>query len=217
MTIKEQLTQLYRERSKDFKHIIETFPEDDLAGPFLMSPNELYQHQPIRLLIVGQQTNGWSYDFDDIGKQMANYEEFNLGIYYYSSPFWNITRKLELALGNVEYSCAWTNLNKYDLDSKRPFGNFEKEISKFDSILIDEIKILKPDACIFFTGPSFDLRIKSLFNGIVFEKIENWDMKQLCRIIHEILPELTFRTHHPKSLRIRYLEEKFIEYIRMLV
>ena len=214
MTINKQLKQIYQSRINDFKQIVKRFPDDDLAGPILMSPNDLYANQPKRLLIDGQQTNGWTYHVDDIDSQMKTYEEFNLGVDYYSSPFWNIIRKLELALGNVEYSCAWTNINKFDLDANRPYGDYEIEISKLDFILINEIDILKPDICIFFTGPSFDQRIKSIFKGVSFESIDNWDNRQLCRLNHEKLPQLTFRTHHPKSLRIRYLEDDFIDFIK---
>ncbi|GAI28337.1 unnamed protein product, partial [marine sediment metagenome] len=214
MTINEQLKQIYQSRINDFKQIVKKFPDDDLAGPILMSPNDLYVNQPKRLLIVGQQTNGWTYHVDDIDSQMKTYEEFNLGVDYYSSPFWNITRKLELTLGNVEYSCAWTNINKFDLDASRPYGDYEIEISKLDFILINEIDILKPDICIFFTGPSFDQRIKSIFKGVSFDSIDNWENRQLCRLKHEKLPQLTFRTHHPKSLRIRYLEDDFIDLIK---
>lgn len=179
-----------------------------------MSPNELYLTQPYRLLIIGQQTNGWTYYVDDIDRQLKTYEDFNLGVDYYASPFWNITRKLELAIGNAEYSCGWTNINKFDLDGNRPFGEYEKEISRLDSLLIKEIEVLKPDVCVFFTGPSFDQRIASIFSGITFHFIDNWERKQLCRLKHPKLPNLTFRTHHPKSLRIRYLEKGFIDYMK---
>jgi len=126
----------------------------------------------------------------------------------------NLKGKLALALGNVAYSCAWTNINKFDLDANRPYGDYELEISKLDSILISEIEILKPDICIFFTGPSFDQRIKSIFDEVSFENINNWDNRQLCSLKHAKLPRLTFRTHHPKSLRIRYLEDDFIDLIK---
>lgn len=125
MTIKQQLKQIYQARINDFKQIVERFPDDDLAGPILMSPNGLYLNQPKRLMIIGQQTNGWTYHADDIDNQMKTYEDFNLGIDYYSSPFWNITRKIELALGNVEYSCVWTNINKFDLNANRPYTSID--------------------------------------------------------------------------------------------
>lgn len=216
MEAKDELKQIYLTKVKDFKDIVEKFPNDDLAGPILISPNDLYFKQKKRLMIVGQQTNGWSYYVDDIDKQLENYQWFNLGKTYYASPFWNITRKVETALGNEEYSCVWTNINKFDLDANRPFDDYETEISKLDSLLINEIKILKPDICIFFTGPSFDYRIKTIFKNVSFERVEGWDINQVCKLKHSQLPEFTYRTHHPKSLRIRHLEDKFIELIKEL-
>lgn len=213
MNLDEQLKNLYLKRIADFKLIPEKFPNDDLAGPLLISPNPLYENQPIRLMIIGQQTNGWDYYVDDLDCQMKVYKDFNLGIDYYSSPFWNITRKLENILGNKEYSCVWTNINKFDLNNDKPYGNYEIEISAFDSLLIDEIDILKPDVCIFFTGPYFDYRIKSIFTNIIFDDINGWDKRLLSKLKHPKLPSLSFRTHHPKSLRIRHFENPFIEYI----
>jgi hypothetical protein len=68
----------------------------------------------------------------------------------------------------------------------------------------------------FFTGPSFDYRISNIYNGVEFIKIDDWPISQLCRVKHPNLPELSFRSHHPKSLRIRYLEDDFIDFIGTL-
>src|SRR5271157_6297042 len=99
MSLKDQLKQLYQTRNNDFNKIVALFKDDDLAGPILISPNELYLNQPMRLMIIGQQTNGWTCS-DNLEHLMKTYEDFNLGVKYFSSPFWNITRKLEIAMGN---------------------------------------------------------------------------------------------------------------------
>lgn len=211
--MKTELLSIYNHRQKDFKNVVEKFPDDDLAGPFLMFPNSDYYLQPNRLLIVGQETNGWSYHIDDFEKQMQHYADFNVGIEYFASPFWNITRKVETALNNKLYSCAWTNLNKFDLDSGRPHGEYEAAISKLDDILLSEINVLKPDFCLFYTGPAFDYRLKSIFSEIEFIEITGFTLRQFCKLKHPDLPENSYRSHHPKSLRLRYLEDDFIDYI----
>jgi len=211
--MKEQLLNLYKQRQADFISIMSKFPDDDLAGPFFMSPNDKYSLQPNPLLIIGQETNGWMYDVEDLEKQMKHYEDFNVGINYKSSPFWNITRKVETAIGSELYTCAWTNVNKFDLDAGRPSGEYEKAISTVDDILIEEIRIVKPKVCLFYTGPSFDDRLKSIFENIEFIEIPGWTTRQLCQLKHPLLPDLTFRSYHPKSLRLRYLEEDFVNYI----
>jgi len=211
--MKEKLKKLYNDRVKDFVNVVETFPEDDLSGPFLMSPNKKYENQKIKLLIVGQETAGWSYYVQQVDEQMKFYEDFNLGSEYYSSPFWNITRKVERALGNEEYSCAWTNISKFDLDGGRSHGEFEQKISEIDSILIDEIEILSPKICLFFTGPSFDKRLENIFKGIKFVDLPNWKGRQFSKLVHPLIPENTYRSYHPNFLRRSKLEDQFIDFV----
>ena len=209
---RQELKKLYQKNKEAFVSVLKSFPDDDLAGPFLMSPNEAYYRQKSKLFIIGQETNGWSYHIDDFDKQMQNYEDFNVGSAYYASPFWNIIRKLESAIKAEPYSCAWTNISKFDLEASRPYGKYLDEISKLDIILKDEINLLKPDICHFFTGPAFDYRIELIFPGVVFENIEEWNPRQFCKLIHPDLPINSFRSYHPKSLRIRKLENRFINY-----
>jgi hypothetical protein len=211
--MKNELLSLYTKRQKDFKKVVESFPEVDLAGPLLMSPNPEYYTSINKLLIIGQETNGWSCHINDLEKQMQQYQNFNVGIEYYASPFWNITRKVEDALDNKPHSCAWTNLNKFDLDGGRPHGKYEAAISELDNILLSELKIIKPDFCLFYTGPSFDNRLKTIFKDIEFIQIPNFTLRQFCKLKHPSLPENSYRSHHPKSLRIRYLEDGFVDYL----
>lgn len=210
--MRKRLLDLYNGRKEDFRQIMKIFPEADLSGPFLMSPNLNYNLQKNPLLIVGQETNEWYYDVDNLDQQMSHYENFNVGINYYSSPFWNVTRKIERALNNDAYSCAWANISKFDLDGGRSYGKYEEAISSIDNILISEIEIIKPKFCLFFTGPDFDKRIKNIFNEIQFIEISNWDIRQFCQLKHPNLPEYSFRSYHPKSLRMRRLEKDFIDF-----
>jgi hypothetical protein len=211
--MKEELFKLYQETQPSFKNVVSAFPEDDLSGPFLMSPDQHYKKQRKPLLVVGQETNGWTYHIDEISKQMDTYEEFNVGQGFNTTTFWNITRKVENALGNEPHSCAWTNLSKFDLYGGKAYGQYEKMISTLDKILVEEIKIIGPKVCLFFTGPDFDSRLKKIFKGVTFEPIEKWNVKQFCRLKHPELPEYSFRSYHPKSLRLRRLENDFIEYL----
>lgn len=211
--MKQELLKIYTERQNDFKRIISLFPENDLEGPFLISPNELYSIQTIPLMIIGQETNGWDYNVDDLEKQMKVYENFNVGINYYSSPFWNVTRKLEKALGNEAHSCAWTNFSKFDVDAGRAFGEQEKEISTLDKLLVKEIEILKPKMCVLFTGPNFDHRVKDTFENVEFIEVEGFTTRQLAQLKHKDLPELTFRTYHPNYLRRSGLEEEVLDFL----
>jgi hypothetical protein len=144
---------------------------------------------------------------------MDTYEEFEVGKGFDTTTFWNVTRKVESVLGNEPHSCAWTNLSKFDLYGGKAYGKYEKVISSLDKILLDEIKIVNPKVCLFFTGPDFDMRLKKVFEGVKFETIGNWNVKQFCRLIHPELPEYSFRSYHPKSLRLRRLENDLLDYL----
>ena len=214
--MKEHLFNLYNSKLSAFVSVRQRFAETQMAGPFLISPNEKYNEQPKPLLIVGQETKDWGYHIEDISEQMAVYERFNLGESYYSSPFWNITRKIEGILGNEPYSCTWSNISKFDVNKGRAYGEYETAISSLDNILLDEIRILRPKVCIFYTGPDFDYRIKSVFQGVEFLPLENYSIRQFCQLKHSDLPALTFRSYHPNFIRRSRMEAGFLKAIASL-
>lgn len=214
--MKQKLKQLYKNYQQQFKRIPDRFPDEDLAGPFLMSPCEKYLEQPFPLLIVGQESGGWTYHVEDIDRQMEQYEKFNLGIDYWPSPFWNITRKVEQALGNELYSSAWTNLSKFDLNGGRSYGDYAVAISTLDEILLSEIEIVKPKVCLFYTGPTFDFRLQKIFPELRFLEIPGWSLRAFSKIVHPKLPALSFRSYHPKSLRMNHLEVEFIRHFAII-
>ena len=213
--MKNTLFELYSRKANEFEDVKTQVKSGKTYGPFLMSPNSEYSKQNNKLLIIGQETKGWE-NYKDITKQMAVYEGFNLGINYYSSPFWNVMRKVERALKNKEYSSAWTNISKFDVDRKRPTGENEKIISKLDNLLIEELEITKPKICIFFTSHTFDHRIKKIFSEIEFVSVPGFEKKVLCKLKHKDLPNETYRTYHPRYLRTGKMENKFIEFIKTI-
>lgn len=214
--MKKHLFDLYNSKLNDFMSVRQRFAATQMAGPFLISPSEKYSKQPKPLLIVGQETKGWGHHVDDVGEQMAVYERFNVGQTYYSSPFWNITRKIEILLGNDPYSCAWSNISKFDVEGGRAKGDYEIVISTLDNILLDEIRILKPEVCLFYTGPTFDYRIKNVFKNVEFLPLENYSIRQFSQLKHSDLPALTFRCYHPNFMRRSHMEDNFLKTIANL-
>lgn len=211
--MKKKLYALYTQHQQDFKNLLQQFPGEDIAGPFLMSPNRMYSSSKRKLLVIGQETNNWAYHVENLSKQMKVYEDFNLGEKYRSTPFFNITRKVEEALGNEELSCAWTNLSKFDHNSARPQGIYKEAIDRLDIILLSELQIVNPEICLFYTGPAFDTRLQAVFKGVQFLPIPGFSLNQFCRLKHPNLPRHAYRSYHPKSLRLRKLESKFIDYM----
>jgi len=218
MNIKDELLKTYCKRISDFQHIQDVCKGENIAGAFLMSPSENYAKQPFPLLAIGQETYGWEVFSEVVTEEecagmMSAYEDFNVGEKYYASPFWNVIRKIETALGNEFCSCAWTNISKYDQEAGRPDAEHEKLFSTVDNLLIDEIKITKPKVCVLFTSHSFDYRLENIFKQIEFVEVGGFDINTLCQLKHPDLPTLTFRTYHPRYLRMSGIEESVIEFI----
>lgn len=133
----------------------------------------------------------------------------------YPSPFWNVTRKVEFVLGIERYSCAWSNLNRFDHNGGPPKGEkILEEVAKLDFLVREEIQILNPDICLFYTNWKRDVRIKALYPGVQFHDVEGLPSRHFARLIHDSLPELTLRTPHPRTIRMRKWEDAFLTYMR---
>jgi hypothetical protein len=76
-----------------------------------------------------------------------------------------------------------------------------------------EIRFVDQMVFFFFTGPYFVKRLCNIFEDIEFVEIPGWNKSQLCLLKHPSLPVYTFRSYHPKSLRLRRLEALFIQTI----
>lgn len=211
--MKEDLLQLYRNNVNAFRQVANQFPNDDLAGPFLMSPGEAFRNQTVPLLIVGQETNGWSHFVDEPDRQMQTYETYDVGRQQGNLVLWSTVRKIEQAIGNAPCSCAWTNLSRFDLYGGRAHGRYQKAISALDNILLQEIKIVQPALTLFFTGPQLDDRLSLVFKDLRFNTVDGWDSKHLSRLSHPDLPGLAYRSYHPRFLRLKSMEQAFINTI----
>jgi len=176
-----------------------------------------YGHQPIRLFIIGQETNGWSSKYDDIESLLKTYREFNMGEGYYSSPFWNITRKLEDLLSIDHYSCAWSNINRYDHNGREPKGEILKEIRRLDFLVREELSLIHPDVCFFFTNRKYDYRLRELYSGVEMHEVKELPYNHFCRLEHQDLPLHTYRTPHPRTIRTRKWERAFLSVMEKLL
>ena len=204
-----KLTELY---TKQHGHLIATreqFGDLHLEGPLLMDLGR-YWRQPIKLFIIGQETNGWNCDYDDISSLQKTYRDFNMGERYYSSPFWNITRKLERLIGIEAYSCAWSNLNRYDYNGGAPTPEIAAKLSVLDYLVREEVQIVKPDICMFYTNRKYDKRLRAQYEGLIFEEVPGLPFNHFCKLVHGNLPSQTYRTPHPKTIRLQSWEKAFI-------
>ncbi len=122
-SVMKSLHLLYLNNRPVLERIREAFIDEDLEGPLLMELTSYYK-QPIKLFIIGQETKGWCCNYKNHDILLSTYKNFNVGEKYYSSPFWNITRKVEDLIGIGRYSCAWSNINRYDHKGGEPKGKY---------------------------------------------------------------------------------------------
>lgn len=177
------------------------------AGPlFMHCQEEEYLSAKKKILIVGQETNGWYDGYltnkTELDKCLTLYENFALGKNY-SSFFWSYAHELVAEInGFCDQNFLWTNINKFgrdDAPGKPDARVLEEENSKLN-IFAEEIKIVQPDICIFFTGPNYDGDIKAKLPDVSFEKCSELDARALARVVSSVLPATSFRTYHPGFL-----------------
>lgn len=203
---------MHRERFADFVH---AFPDEGLQGPLLMDP-AAYFSQRTKLMVIGQETAGWLDDCEDIDAQLDLYRKFNLGDRW-QGPFWNITRKVESALGIDRCACAWTNLNRFDHDGGPPTGPVLESMATLDLLVREEVQILRPDVCLFYTNRKYDHRLTTLYPNVQFSDIDGLPSSRFVRLTHTALPAVSIRTPHPRTIRMKGWEGAFIAFIRSLL
>jgi hypothetical protein len=193
----------------------------DLSPPLLVDPPDAYWEQPIRLCIIGQQTQSWwnkrlgtvrSTTQIDTLLRIYKYE-FNMAI---ATPrggyFWQFVRKLEQTLGLRSGAVVWSNLNKMDQADGRPTRPVERELSEKLPLLPIEVQELKPNAVLFLTGPDYDDLLIKLFNGAQFNPFRRGEFP-VSRVAHHALPIHTYRTYHPGYLRRSGLWSNVLDHI----
>ncbi|WP_126428609.1 hypothetical protein [Brevibacillus marinus] len=119
------------------------------------------------------------------------------------TPFWRAARIIydRLNVDGPEGGYMTSNLIKLDQNNSRPSPEVEEIVCTAFPLLPHEITALQPDVVIFFTGPSYDGRLKRTFPKVVFEPVEGLAPHVLYRIRHEQLPY--FRTA-PTTPATRY-------------
>jgi hypothetical protein len=210
------LRDYYKNEWEKIDHFRSILKDDNFSGPLLLELKS-YHLQKVKLLIIGQQTKYWATNSSDLNDLLDIYSGFNLGKHYTNSPFWNITRKIEAIIGIDKYSCAWTNLNRFDYKGEEPKGDILEKIKEFDYLVKEEIRILKPDICLFYTHNKYDYRLTNLYNNLQFEKIYNLPSNQFSKLSHSDLPEHTYRTPHPNSIRLRKWESDFLKVMKEIL
>ena len=229
MAYNSQLTRLYEDYKAKWSETRQrgTLPQgllERLSCPLLLHIKDgLWDDSKYRILLVGQENFGWDdgkegafqkmQDFlakpESVEQIQSVYEGFNFGATYTPSPFWQAYREARrIAEADRDYSVMWSNLYRccYNGGSVFNAGKEEQQLllEMSRDVFVDELKILKPRAVIFTTGPYYDETINQFFQGNVFADFssERNNQRQLARIEHPDLPQgKSYRTYHPNYLR----------------
>ncbi len=220
----ERIRQAYVDHWDSLCSTLKGFSSCRLSQPHLMNIDATnYLGAKPRVMVVGQQTNGWENKRPLAGlDQRDDAIERLLEAYGYfvthrdatgrNTIFWIYVRRLCKRL----FPCycdpevldiAWTNLNKVDRNGGRPTKRIAKKLQEAFPVLRSEIEICQPDVLIFFTGHGFDYLLKqdkyfpNLEKKPVGDPPEAED--QLARIVCDDLPKATsaYRIHHPRGCR----------------
>ena len=63
-------------------------------------------------------------------------------------------------------------------------------------MLAEELEAVKPEICVFFTGPNYDKDIEAKLD-VEFLPIQGYGYREFVRLKSAHLPENSFRIYHP--------------------
>ena len=116
----------------------------------------------------------------------------------------------------------WTNLVKFVTKDgsllTMPYTEAEEAIQLQNDILTGELRIAKPEFCLFVTGPNFDCMLRRYFPGLRFVPLQTHERKaqlterEFALLVYRQLPLHSNRTYHPGHLsRQKMLRKKVLQ------
>lgn len=175
------------------------------ANPFLIVTPQDYYEKKKRVMICGQETQGWGNEFDNCPENATM--DAILHIYAgfvnnggYNSPYWQFINFLKNACPDVSFVC--NNIVKIDKKYGPGCDDTINDLAlKYFPVIPEELKILKPDIILFLTGPKYDWRIRQTLDEFKTKQVGS--IKKFEEIIFDdnSLPK-AFRCYHPRYLRV---------------
>lgn len=215
--MKDELLNLY---SKYWDGYIENVRKvSNSAYPFLIVPRDNYCTAKNRIMICGQETQGWCNELDNKNPEevtpkmvMSFYNGFVNGGAY-SSSYWHFGHRLEKMLPEAGF--VYNNIVKI---GKRRSAGCDDSIYRLSlkhfPVYRKELDILNPDVIIFLTGKYYDWRIRETLGDFRTEVISPGIFIERIIFNDSSIPT-AYRTYHPRYI-IQILK-KYKEYSRILV
>lgn len=231
MSLNNKLKELYVSKMEDLKSPLLEYnsshsDSEKATNPLLIKVNEGWENADFKIMIIGQETNGWCHECGEnqdftpnIEKSLEVYEKFYLKQNGYRSPFWNEFRRIKRSLSSdkkIEF--CWNNVIKI---GRVGIGNSPKinEIKEeYFNVLLKEIEILKPNIIILFTGPNYDNHVEKYIGKNKIIPISNFTINELSNVEFENLNLiLCLKTYHPNYLYRSGLRAKVINEIITII
>ena len=179
-------------------------PNIEPANPFLLVEPKDYRSKAKRVMICGQETQGWGNEYDrdpdsaTIEALLRIYAGFvnNGG---YNSPYWQFINSLKNSCPNVGFIC--NNIVKIGRKYGPGCDDTINELTlRYFPVIPEEVSILNPDVILFLTGPRYDWRIKQVFGDFKMYPVNG--LKNMIKIsfFNTELP-VAYRCYHPRYLR----------------
>ena len=230
MPDQNRLTNIYRQWRKELLDRNLRIDPATYSPPLLIKLPSTYQAAQRRILFCGQETYTWKWPaltkldeqtgatsttrpaidtFADFLKHESSietlvngYGEFAFAESYpgRGSPFWVAFREVQdWRFGEL----LWMNLSRFDYDggSILRSPHLEEVLDLQGQIFASELNETQPDVIIFATGSSYDHLIERYFPGVKKEPLVN--TPSVSRLFHPSLPAHTYRTYHPRGLRMQ--------------
>lgn len=209
MTLTPELQQIYLQAFNHCMDTIESVPsssEGGPANPLVIKPPVGYFESGLKVMYFGQESNGWEGPYiqsSGIGHLLGVYDEF-VKPGRYGGHFWNAIWRFQDAFKEADPSSSFLYNNLIKIGKEDSKGRPCKKVLDWQEpwfdVIRQEVRLLKPDVVIFFSGPRYDDIIERVFGSVELSAVGGYSIRQVACVHSDILPARAFRTYHPGYL-----------------
>lgn len=200
------------------------------AFPYLICPSQKYVEAKKKIMICGQETQGWGrndfpiirdvtpIDLQHLYDGFVNREDHNGQLVRPGRPssYWNFIGEIMSGCPNAGF--VFQNVVKVGKILKPGCDNFVYDLLKQKFLVWhEEIKILKPDCIIFLTGYSYDSKIREIVGDFDAEKVAETNGKLDKLIFRNGDIPIAYRTYHPRYLSFSKLYHPMVKVFKDII
>lgn len=197
----------------------------NLSDPLLMSVDDKYLQAHTKIMVVGQETNGWEYDSkwdneEDPGWPirlscneyvdflMQRYQNTHWKKFFNASAYWRaadfLYEQLNDYAGRPDIGYLWNNLDKVDYNRRKLPDKVRQTVHENFFVLKEEVTITKPDVLVLFVGERYDQQLEKIGCKIVsLEKETGISQNILVKLQWpNAFPEESYVLPHPRRLQL---------------